>query len=144
MLQELERLGTCPSCRRRIEEDYLLCPYCRTSLRKPCAQCGRALSFGWVACPYCGTDRVPSTAAEAARSQTQAASAAGGPTLRSISAPPPRAEGRAARLPDGQASRPTPNPYPDQTIASVVVGASAPGGLRPYISRPSSVCRDSF
>jgi RNA polymerase subunit RPABC4/transcription elongation factor Spt4 len=80
MLQEVERLGTCPSCRRRIDDDYLLCPYCRTSLRKPCAQCGRALSFGWVACPYCGADRVPLTAAEAAGAQPRAASsAAGGP-----------------------------------------------------------------
>ena len=78
MLQEVERLGTCPSCRRRIEEEYLLCPYCRTSLRKPCTQCGRALSFGWVACPYCGADRVPSMAAEAIRSQTQAPSPAAG------------------------------------------------------------------
>ena len=79
MLQEVERLGTCPSCRRRIEEEYLLCPYCRTSLRKPCAQCGRALSFGWVACPYCGADRVPMTAAEAGGARPQAApSSAGG------------------------------------------------------------------
>jgi RNA polymerase subunit RPABC4/transcription elongation factor Spt4 len=94
MLQEVERLATCPSCRRRIEEDYLLCPYCRTSLRKPCAQCGRALSFGWVACPYCGADRVPLTAAEAARSQTQVASPpAGSPAparqLRSSASGPP-------------------------------------------------------
>jgi RNA polymerase subunit RPABC4/transcription elongation factor Spt4 len=102
MLQELERLGTCPSCRRRIEEDYLLCPYCRTSLRKPCAQCGRALSFGWVACPYCGTDRVPLTAAGAAGPQPQAASpAAGGPAparqLRaSASGPPARRAGLPA------------------------------------------------
>ena len=78
MLQEVERLGTCPSCRRRIEEDYLLCPYCRTSLRTPCAQCGRALSFGWVACPHCGAERVPLTAAEATRTQTQAAPPAAG------------------------------------------------------------------
>jgi len=78
MLQEVERLGTCPSCRRRIQEDYLLCPYCRTSLRTPCAQCGRALSFGWVACPHCGADRTPSAVAEAARSQTAAASPAAG------------------------------------------------------------------
>jgi len=89
MLQEVERLGTCPSCRRRIEEDYLLCPYCRTSLRKPCAQCGRALSFGWVACPYCGADRVPMTAAEAGGARPQAApSSAEGPApARQIRAP---------------------------------------------------------
>ena len=94
MLQEVERLGTCPSCRRRIEEDYLLCPYCRTSLRKPCAQCGRALSFGWVACPYCGADRVPMTAAEVGGARPQAApSSAEGPAtarqLRASASGPP-------------------------------------------------------
>lgn len=79
MLQELERLETCPSCRRRIEDSYLLCPYCRTRLRQACTECGRALSFGWVACPYCGTERVPVTAAEAASSPAQPTpSAAGG------------------------------------------------------------------
>jgi len=99
MLQEVERLGTCPSCRRRIEDDYLLCPYCRTSLRKPCAQCGRALSFGWVACPYCGTDRIPSTAAEAARSQTPAASPAAGSPAPAQQLRASAQGGRAAGLP---------------------------------------------
>jgi hypothetical protein len=94
MLQEVERLATCPSCRRRIEDDYLLCPYCRTSLRKPCAQCGRALSFGWVACPYCGADRVPLATPAAAGPQPQAASpTAGGPApagqLRATASGPP-------------------------------------------------------
>ena len=103
MLQEVERLGTCPSCRRRIEEESLLCPYCRTSLRKPCTQCGRALSFGWVACPYCGADRVPSMAAEAIRSQTQAASpAAGSPA----SAQPVRASASGGSALGGGASGP--------------------------------------
>ena len=89
MMQELERLGTCPSCRRRIEDEYLLCPYCRTSLRRPCNQCGRALSFGWVACPYCGADRIPSATTQAAQPQTQAASPAeGSPPL--TPAPPRR------------------------------------------------------
>jgi RNA polymerase subunit RPABC4/transcription elongation factor Spt4 len=101
MLQELERLGTCPSCRRRIEEDYLLCPYCRTSLRKPCAQCGRALSFGWVVCPYCGADRVPLTAPQAAGTQPQAASPAAG-----SSAPARQLRTRATRPPAGQPGLP--------------------------------------
>ena len=78
MLQELERLETCPSCRRRIEADYLLCPYCRTRLRQPCGQCGRALSFGWVTCPYCGADRVPLATVETARPPVQPAAATGG------------------------------------------------------------------
>jgi len=80
MLHELERLETCPSCRRRIEDNYLLCPYCRTRLRQACTQCGHALSFGWVACPYCSADRVPVAATEAASPQAEASSsAAAGP-----------------------------------------------------------------
>ena len=90
MLQELEHGNTCPSCRRRIDDDYLLCPYCRTGLREPCGQCARPLSLGWVACPYCGSDRpriqaapfVPPTAAppqRAAPGPRRAASAGGSP-----------------------------------------------------------------
>jgi RNA polymerase subunit RPABC4/transcription elongation factor Spt4 len=101
MLQEVERLGTCPSCRRRIEEDYLLCPYCRTSLRKPCAKCGRALSFGWVACPYCGADRVLLTAPEAAGTQPQAASPAAGSLT-----PAAQVRARANRPPAGRPGLP--------------------------------------
>ena len=119
MLQEVERLGTCPSCRRRIEEDYLLCPYCRTSLRKPCAQCGRALSFGWVACPYCGADRVPLTAAEAAGSQPQAASSAAG-------GPAPARQLRASARAEGQAGLPA-NTEPLPYHAIMPVGAPAFG-----------------
>lgn len=76
MLQELERLETCPSCRRRIEDGYLLCPYCRTRLRQACGACDRALSFGWVLCPYCGTERAAATAVEAPASPVGATSPA--------------------------------------------------------------------
>jgi RNA polymerase subunit RPABC4/transcription elongation factor Spt4 len=107
MLQEVERLGTCPSCRRRIEEDYLLCPYCRTNLRKPCAQCGRALSFGWVACPYCGADRVPLTAAQAAGSQPQVASSAGGSPAPARQLRASAEGGRTAARPGGRPDSPT-------------------------------------
>ena len=103
MLQELERLETCPSCRRRIEADYLLCPYCRTTLRQPCTECGRALSFGWVTCPYCGADRVPLAAIEAMRSQPRPTPSAAG---RPAPARPVRNSaktGQPAARPDGSA-----------------------------------------
>lgn len=57
ILHDLEHADVCPSCRRRVQDDYLLCPYCRTALREACSQCNRPLSLGWVACPYCGADR---------------------------------------------------------------------------------------
>ena len=77
MLQEVERLGgaspVADASRRTTCSAPTVAPACGT----PCAQCSHALSFGWVACPYCGADRVPLTAADAARSQTQAVTAAG-------------------------------------------------------------------
>lgn len=57
LLQELEDQRACPTCRRRIEADFVLCPYCRTKLKDPCGVCGRPLSYGWIACPFCGTSR---------------------------------------------------------------------------------------
>ncbi len=57
LLQELEQQQACPGCRRRVEPDFIVCPYCRTALRDRCANCGRALNFAWNACPYCGSER---------------------------------------------------------------------------------------
>jgi RNA polymerase subunit RPABC4/transcription elongation factor Spt4 len=45
---------SCRRCARPVQEDFLLCPHCRTNLREPCSGCGRALDLDWVACPYCG------------------------------------------------------------------------------------------
>jgi RNA polymerase subunit RPABC4/transcription elongation factor Spt4 len=62
LLHELEDQRLCPSCRRRVEEDFVICPYCRVGLREHCSQCGKALSLTWTACPYCGTDRTAAAA----------------------------------------------------------------------------------
>jgi len=57
LLQELEEQGICPSCKRYVTADFVICPYCRTQLKEPCANCGRPLNFNWVACPYCTTQK---------------------------------------------------------------------------------------
>lgn len=57
LLHEIQEQATCPSCRRKVEADYLACPYCRTSLRVPCESCGKALATTWVLCPYCAAPR---------------------------------------------------------------------------------------
>jgi predicted amidophosphoribosyltransferase len=57
LLQELEEQGICPSCKRYITSEFVICPYCRTQLKEPCIKCGRPLSFNWLACPYCTASR---------------------------------------------------------------------------------------
>lgn len=57
LLQEIQEQATCPSCRRKVEPDFVACPYCRSVLRSACDDCGRAVSSTWVLCPYCGVER---------------------------------------------------------------------------------------
>lgn len=57
LLQELEDQKACPTCRRRIEDDFLVCPSCQTQLKEACPRCSRPLSYSWSACPYCATPK---------------------------------------------------------------------------------------
>ena len=59
LLQELEDQKACPTCKRRVKDEYLVCPSCRTQLKEACNQCSKPLSYAWVACPYCGLEKPP-------------------------------------------------------------------------------------
>jgi len=59
LLQELEDQKACPACKRRVQDEFLVCPSCRTQLKEPCRSCQRPLSYAWVACPYCGIEKAP-------------------------------------------------------------------------------------
>jgi RNA polymerase subunit RPABC4/transcription elongation factor Spt4 len=59
LLQDIEERAQCPSCKRRIEPDYILCPSCRTPLKKRCVNCDRILRLRWKVCPYCGAEQEP-------------------------------------------------------------------------------------
>lgn len=57
LLHELQEQATCPRCRRKIEPDFVACPYCREQLRVSCESCGRAMAPTWVMCAFCGSER---------------------------------------------------------------------------------------
>ncbi len=56
LLREVEELNLCPGCRRPTKEDWQICPYCHTPLRRPCPECGRLVDLNWDVCPYCTAD----------------------------------------------------------------------------------------
>ena len=56
LIQDIEERQSCPSCKRRVQADYMVCPACRAQLKRPCASCNRLLQLGWRVCPYCGAD----------------------------------------------------------------------------------------
>ena len=56
MLVEVEKQHHCGACKRPIEADWLMCPHCRTRLRRICSSCGRLVEADWSICAYCGKD----------------------------------------------------------------------------------------
>jgi hypothetical protein len=54
LLQEIETRNLCPHCSHRIQDDFLKCPMCFTTLRRQCHFCNHLLAPEWSLCPYCG------------------------------------------------------------------------------------------
>jgi RNA polymerase subunit RPABC4/transcription elongation factor Spt4 len=57
LLQSIEERELCPGCGRKVQQDFILCPYCHTKLKKLCNACGRLLHLSWEICPYCGAEQ---------------------------------------------------------------------------------------
>lgn len=107
LLHEIQDQAACPRCRRKVDSDFVACPYCRTALRTPCESCARPMASTWVLCPYCGTER-PQPTPE--RGAPAAATAAASASL----ARPKRASTATYTPPAAPASGPAPaDPAPD-------------------------------
>lgn len=113
LLQDLEDQKACPTCKRRVMDDFLVCPSCRTQLKEPCRSCAKPLSYAWVACPFCGLEKPPREGQppRGTRGQ-QRPTAPGGPERRpqSAAAREPAARATTQRLKDDE-----PGPVIDAT-----------------------------
>lgn len=98
LLQDLEELPLCPSCHRYVEDDFVLCPNCRSQLREACLGCARLVDLRWALCPYCGTSQVDRS--ELAEQVEAPAARWSAPSLRRRRTPaePRLAEGRPAAI----------------------------------------------
>lgn len=56
LLAEVESVKTCPACHRRIHDEWIICPVCRTRLNRVCSNCGRLVGLDWSLCAWCGKD----------------------------------------------------------------------------------------
>ena len=124
LLQELEDQKACPTCKRRVYDDYLVCPSCRTHLKEPCRSCQKPLSYAWVACPFCGLEKPPREGF-AARPPRAAARTGGAPAQR----PAPAVQQRPVETPE-IASRVT---RPNAGRADPFGGRAASGDEAPMI-----------
>ncbi|MEO6206908.1 MAG: zinc ribbon domain-containing protein [Candidatus Limnocylindrales bacterium] len=56
LLAEVEAILHCPTCERRVNEEWIICPSCRTRLNRVCPNCSRLVGLDWSLCAWCGTD----------------------------------------------------------------------------------------
>jgi RNA polymerase subunit RPABC4/transcription elongation factor Spt4 len=111
LLAEVESIKSCPTCARRVNDEWIICPTCRTRLNRVCPNCSRLVGLDWSLCAWCGKDFE--------RPATAIASSAGRPTTISplpaaeqagriaMSAPPPEVESDRPAI-----SRAIPRPRP--------------------------------
>lgn len=43
----------CINCGKRIEKDFIICPYCGQKQEMVCEKCNKAVAHDWSVCPYC-------------------------------------------------------------------------------------------
>jgi RNA polymerase subunit RPABC4/transcription elongation factor Spt4 len=56
LLAEVEAVKTCPACTRRVNDEWIICPTCRTRLNRVCPNCSRLVGLDWSLCAWCGKD----------------------------------------------------------------------------------------
>jgi RNA polymerase subunit RPABC4/transcription elongation factor Spt4 len=67
MLAEVEAVKACPGCDKRVDVEWIICPWCRTRLHRVCPNCERLVGLDWSLCAWCGMDFERSAEAPAKR-----------------------------------------------------------------------------
>jgi double zinc ribbon protein len=53
---DLQALAGCPACGTVVEDEWLVCPSCRTRLAHRCIECGRSMRLDWSVCAWCAAE----------------------------------------------------------------------------------------
>jgi RNA polymerase subunit RPABC4/transcription elongation factor Spt4 len=112
LMAEVDSIRSCPGCRRRVHDDWIICPTCRTRLNRVCPNCGKLVGLDWSLCAWCGKDferREAAAIAALPSAETPAAAVSGG----SVRAMPARTSRQGASRSSAARTAPTPLPPPD-------------------------------
>jgi RNA polymerase subunit RPABC4/transcription elongation factor Spt4 len=131
LLNEVEAVPHCPGCARRVADQWLICPTCRTRLNRVCPNCNRLVGLDWSLCAWCGKDferrdlmpvtigatpaPYPVAAAVSAGASISATSASSAPAPVSIEADgAPTTSRRSTRTSGTRAARSASDPLPER------------------------------
>jgi RNA polymerase subunit RPABC4/transcription elongation factor Spt4 len=123
LLAEVEAIHHCPGCDRRINDEWIICPSCRTRLNRVCPNCSRLVGMDWSLCAWCGKDferrEVPAAAmidANATRRESTGQVAAGNGAAPAQLRPSTRTPGAVggARRAETRAATAAQDPLPER------------------------------
>ena len=114
LLAEVESIQHCPTCDRRVNEEWIICPTCRTRLNRVCPNCSRLVGLDWSLCAWCGKDferadlasyepiatEMPRPIDSPAAAAAVSPSARGGSSLRTPRPAPPNPSGAPGSYPE--------------------------------------------
>jgi RNA polymerase subunit RPABC4/transcription elongation factor Spt4 len=136
LLAEIAAIEHCATCGRKVHEEWILCPTCRTRLKRVCRNCNRLVGFEWSLCAWCGRDfDRPVGAIGPVR--TPAPRAEDVPALRAEDAPAPAPVTAPVAPAASVRARRTTQSAPSPTKA----GVTAPGVTAPGVTAPSPTPR---
>jgi RNA polymerase subunit RPABC4/transcription elongation factor Spt4 len=123
LLNEVDAVPHCPTCARRVGEQWLICPTCRTRLNRVCPNCNRLVGLDWSLCAWCGKDferrepigaMVGATPAPYPVAAAAAASVASSVDSPVISTDIEGETTRTRKSPRASGPRPAPDPLPER------------------------------
>jgi hypothetical protein len=56
LIAEIEQIEHCATCGRKVNESWIICPTCRTRLKRVCPHCSKLVGLEWSLCAWCGRD----------------------------------------------------------------------------------------
>jgi hypothetical protein len=56
LLAEVEKVVTCRQCDKRVEPEWLVCPFCRARLNRICPSCKGVVGLDWSLCAWCAAE----------------------------------------------------------------------------------------
>ena len=141
LLAEVESIKSCPTCARRVNDEWIICPTCRTRLNRVCPNCSRLVGLDWSLCAWCGKDferRDLPAAAVGRPAQITPLPGTLDDTGRIAKTAAEGGSRRSARASRSSSSRPAPQSLPAQDILARGLTSSAPlasRGLRLDLGR---------
>jgi RNA polymerase subunit RPABC4/transcription elongation factor Spt4 len=128
LIAEIEQIEHCATCGRKVDAGWIICPTCRTRLKRVCPNCSKLVGLDWSLCAWCGRDF----------ERREAVAAVGSVPVRPVREPLP--EPMAAPPATAPVAPPaTPRAAPPEPAAPAAVAATrAPRAARSTSAAPAA------